>query len=84
HQYQTHYPRGQCTNPLPSHSTNVIGSENLSFPLNGLGLESNNVVNIIEKPTPPKDLRITFDPSETIEAPNVPLYITARIKDMLS
>lgn len=72
------------TNPLPSHFTNVIEFENLAFSPNDLGLESNNVVNLVGKPISPKDLCITFDPSETIEAPNGPPYIIAKIKDKLS
>lgn len=44
------------TNPLPSHSINVVESKSLSFSPNDLGIESNNVVNLVNKPTPPKDL----------------------------
>lgn len=71
-------------NPLPSCSTNVVESKSLSFSLDELGVESNNVVNLVDKPAPPKDLFITFDSNETIGVPDGPLYITMKIKDKLS
>lgn len=55
------------TNSLPSHSTNVVESESLSFSRNDLGIESNNVMNLVGKPISLKDLFITFDPTETIK-----------------
>lgn len=63
------------TNQIPSYSTNVVESEHLAFSPNDLGMESNNIVNLVDKPTSPKDICITFDPSDTIVAPNGPLYI---------
>lgn len=55
-------------NTLPSHSTNIVDFESLTFSTNDLGIESNNVVNLVDKPIPPNHLCITFDPNETIVA----------------
>lgn len=73
------------TNPLPSHSTLMsLSMSILPFFSNDVGLQSNNMVNLIDKPTPPKDSHITFDPSENIEALDGPLYVTVKIKYILS
>lgn len=61
----------------------MIESKHIVIFPNDLGLESNNVVNLIDKPTYPKDLCITFDPSETIKELDGPLYISTKIEDML-
>lgn len=55
------------TDPLPSHSTNVIETGHLAFSPDDVGLEPNNVVNLLDQQEPLKDLCITFDPSETIK-----------------
>lgn len=41
-----------------------------------------NLVNMVEKQDTPKDSCIKFDPSETIRAPNGPLYIVVKVKDI--
>lgn len=47
-------------------------------------VEANNVVNLIEKSKPKIKCHITFDSRDTIDAPNGPLYITAKNKGKIS
>lgn len=62
----------------------MIKTDHLTLSPNYVTLVSDNVVNLIDKQEPPKDLCITFDPSETIKALDDPLYISVRIKGIPS
>ncbi|GLJ39441.1 hypothetical protein SUGI_0805560 [Cryptomeria japonica] len=69
------------TDPLPSHTSNVIETNDSSFSLDGLVSMTPNVINFVEQQKIPKEPSITFDSSETIRAPDGPLYIVAKVKN---
>ena len=69
------------TNPLPSHTSNVIETNDSSLSPNGLVSMNPNVINFVEQQKIPKEPSITFDSSETIRETNAPLYIVAKVKN---
>lgn len=74
------------TNPLPSHSTNTIESTKpLSSSTQFVDYDykchkANNVGNLVEQVQPKTKIEswITLIPTETIKAPDGPLYIIAK------
>ncbi|GLJ42464.1 hypothetical protein SUGI_0880030 [Cryptomeria japonica] len=70
------------TNPLPSHTSNVIETEHTSFSPSNLTTTTLNLVNMVEKQKTPKDPCITLDPSKTIRVPDGILYIVVKVNDI--
>lgn len=68
------------TNPLPSHTSNVIETEHTSFSPSDFTTTTQNLVNMVGKQETLKDPCIAFDPNEIIRAPDVSLYIVAKIQ----
>ena len=69
------------TDPLPSHTSHVIKTNDSSFSPDGLVSMTPNVINFVEQQKIPKEPSIIFDSSETIRAPDGPLYIVAKVKN---
>lgn len=73
------------TNPLPSHTTNVVEhNDNGHIAIDDISNEDNNLVNFIEQSNPKCDICVTFESRYIIRALDGPLYIIAKIKEMLS